>query len=176
MRDKGPSTESEFDSFVRARSASLLRTAVLLTGNLHDGQDLLQNSLLRTYRRWQAASDNPVPYVRRVMINLSQDRRRNLLRRPTTVELGSDRDPSAPDTSTEIVDRDALLQALGHLPRRQRTVLVLRYWEDLSLAETADLMECSIGTVKSQSHKALASLRIALSDTWILAEKEGPTR
>jgi RNA polymerase sigma-70 factor (sigma-E family) len=132
-----------FEDFVRARSSSLLRTAFLLTGqNQAEAEDLLQIALERAYRHWRRISgiDEPELYVRRVLVNASADRWRLLARRP---ELSLPAVPEGPDMSDPVAgvaDRDYLLRALAKLPPRQRAVLVLRYFDDMSDSQTAQLL------------------------------------
>jgi RNA polymerase sigma-70 factor (sigma-E family) len=154
MRRLGP----DFDDFVIGRSSALLRTAILLTGDRHDAEDLVQTALLRVARYWSRALDNPEAYTRRVLVNLAYDRSRHRKRRPE--RLGPPPDSTATDDYAE--ERDDLLQLLRQLPERQRATVVLRFWEDLSVAETAQLLGCTEGTVKSTTSKALAHLREAL--------------
>jgi RNA polymerase sigma-70 factor (sigma-E family) len=150
---------TEFEEFVAARSARLLRTAVLLTGDVHAAEDMLQTALWRTFRRWRTARDNPDAYVRTVLVNLAHDCRRNRSRRVAEAELAELSVPSPHDAVGRLVERDELIRALQQLPARQRTTVVLRFWDDSSVDETAALMQCSAGTVKSATSKALAQLR-----------------
>jgi RNA polymerase sigma-70 factor (sigma-E family) len=173
-----PKAELPFEGFVRARSSSLLRTALLLTGqNRAEAEDLLQVALERAYRHWPRISRSEAPerYVRRILANASTDRWRRVTRRPELSLLPTDAGPAAADHSGAIADRDYLLRALATLPAGQRTVLVLRYFEDLSEAETAQVLDCTPGTVKSQAARALARLReseAALTDARPLAAPE----
>ncbi|WP_307796142.1 SigE family RNA polymerase sigma factor [Amycolatopsis sp. 195334CR] len=159
----GPRNELDtvFEDFVAARSAALLRTAYLLTGDRGHAEDLLQTTLLRTAWRWQAASAQPEAYARRVLVNLSRDRRRNLGRR-VREEAAPAEPPAVGDAVQRIADREALLTALRQLPERQREVVVLRYYADLPVAETALAMGCSEGVVKSHTSRALNRLRALL--------------
>jgi len=150
---------ADFDEFVVGRSSALLRTAILLTGDRHDAEDLVQTALLRVARHWSRALENPEAYTRRVLVNLAYDRSRHRKRRPE--RLGPPPDRAATDHYGE--ERDDLLRLLRQLPERQRATVVLRYWEDLSVAETAQLLGCTEGTVKSATSKALAHLREALA-------------
>ena len=149
-----------FVEFVAARSAVLLRCAWLLTGDMGKAEDLLQTVLAMVWPRWRrvAAGGNPEGYVRRVLFTtyLSWRRRRWRYEVPTSVlpEPG-DHSDLAGDSAT----RDAVQRALGGLSRQQRAVVVLRYVEDLSVAETAELLNCSTATVKVQAGRALAALR-----------------
>jgi RNA polymerase sigma-70 factor (sigma-E family) len=159
--------EVSFEDFVRARSSSLLRTALLLVGQHRaEAEDLLQFALERAYRHWPkiSASGQPERYVRRILANASADRWRKVARRaeqlmPAAVEAAT------PDRTAEIAERDYLLRALATLPPGQRAVLVLRYFDDLSEGETAEMLGCSIGTVKSQAARALDRLRGTVAPT-----------
>ena len=153
-----------FDEFVQARSAGLLRTALLLTGqDRAEAEDLLQLALERAYRHWAriCQSGEPERYVRKILANASADRWRRLRRRPERPLHNAATDPAVPDRAREIDDRDLLLRALAALPPRQRAALVLRYFDDLNEAEIADMLGCSAGTVKSQISRGLARLREA---------------
>jgi RNA polymerase sigma-70 factor (sigma-E family) len=159
-------SEAAFEEFVRCRQAALFRTAFLLSSDRGHAEDLLQGALERTYQHWRrvAASGNPDAYVRRIMVNLANDRWRS---RRHVVEQGLDAALAAPserDCQAERAEsRDLVVRALRRLPVRMRTVLVLRYLEGLSEAETAAVMSCSIGTVKSQASRGLERLRAAIS-------------
>jgi RNA polymerase sigma-70 factor (sigma-E family) len=154
-----------FEDFVEARSSSLLRTALLLTGqNRAEAEDLLQMALERAYRHWAriCRSTEPERYVRRILANASTDRWRRLSRRPEqSIAADGYTEPAVPDHAALIADRDYLLRALATLPSRQRAVIVLRYFDDHSESETAQMLGCSLGTVKSQAAEALARLRQA---------------
>lgn len=157
-------TPEGFDDFVATRSPRLLRTAYLLTRDWALAEDLLQTALARTWEAWRRVNGDPEPYVRRVIVNTyaSLWRRRWRGEMPTA-ELPEGAGPHAAmpaDPHTGLEERDRLWRALGRLPRRQRAVLVLRYFEDLTEAETAEIMRCSVGTVKSQASRALAKLRL----------------
>jgi RNA polymerase sigma-70 factor (sigma-E family) len=166
-------TGQEFDDFVRERSAALLRTAYALVGDHGHAEDMLQTALLRTARRWPAARQAPEAYARQVLVNLCRDRVRWLRRRPPESALAEGAEP--PGATSELADqvgeRRSVVQALMALPSGQRHVVVLRFLADLSVAETAELLGISQGTVKSYTSRALASLRITLND---LAAAEGP--
>ena len=148
---------SDFDDFVASRSRALLRTAYLLTGDHALAEDLLQTALAKSWFAWRRISGPPEPYVRRVVATTYATwwRRRWRSEYPT----GSLPEVSGADGTAGVDERDALWRALGMLPRRQRAVVVLRYYEDLSEAETAAALGISRGTVKSQASKALAALR-----------------
>jgi RNA polymerase sigma-70 factor (sigma-E family) len=162
MRNRN--AEVSFEDFVRARSSSLLRTALLLVGqNSAEAEDLLQFALERAYRHWPriCASDEPERYVRRILANASADRWRKIARRAEQPMPAAYPGAVVPDATAEIAERDYLLRALALLPPGQRAVLVLRYFDDLSEAETAEMLGCSVGTVKSQAARALDRLRRA---------------
>lgn len=159
-------TGQEFDDFVRARSPRLLRVAYALVGDHGHAEDMLQTALLRTARHWPAARRAPEAYARQVLLNLTRDRRRWLSRRPRETVLaeqgGADRPVDA--LAEQVGEQQSLIKALAGLPRGQRQVIVLRFLEDLSVVETAELLGVSQGTVKSYTSRALASLRGVLSD------------
>ncbi|MEU2612333.1 SigE family RNA polymerase sigma factor [Micromonospora sp. NPDC007271] len=155
-----------FETFVEGRSTALLRTAYLLTGDRGHAEDLLQTALLRTARHWSRARDAPEAYVRRVLVNLSRDRIRWLFRRPREAPMPPDPDSvvNAVDAGYEqVTERRVVIRALARLPIRQRQVIVLRFFEDLSVEQTAEVLGCSTGTVKSYTSRALASLRELLA-------------
>jgi RNA polymerase sigma-70 factor (sigma-E family) len=169
--------EVPFEDFVHARSAALLRTALLLTGqNRADAEDLLQLALERAYRHWTSVSRSGEPerYVRKILANASADRWRRRARRPEQPLPAQADGPLVADPSDEIADRDYLLRALRALPPRQRAVLVLRYFDDLSEAETANMLGCSIGTVKSHAARALSQLRGAAGSQIACSPKQAP--
>jgi RNA polymerase sigma-70 factor (sigma-E family) len=143
-----------FDAFVRARLPDLLRFGRALTGTPEAAADLVQDALERTLVAWHRleSRDGPEGYVRRVMVNRNISIWRKLHREHVTADV---HDPGVED---QRFDHD-LWRALGTLPPRQRAVIVLRYYEDLSEAEIARTLGCSVGTVKSQASKALAKLR-----------------
>jgi RNA polymerase sigma-70 factor (sigma-E family) len=145
----------DFEAFVAARYDALLRTAYLLTGDHQDAEDLLQQCLVKAVGAWKRIEGDPEPYVRTILVrqNVSRWRRRRWR------ELTTDSPPErhVPDTGAD--ERMALHRALGVLAPRQRAVIVLRYFEDLTEAQTADVLGISVGTVKSQSRDALRRLR-----------------
>jgi len=151
-----------FEDFARARSGSLLRTALLLTGQRAEAEDLVQIALERAYRHWPriCRSEGPERYVRKILARASAERWRRLARRPERAMPAAEHGPVEQDRTNEIADRDYLLRALAALPPRQRAVVVLRYFDDLSEAETAQMLGCSLGTVKSQTARGLARLRV----------------
>ncbi|MFC3504212.1 SigE family RNA polymerase sigma factor [Micromonospora krabiensis] len=151
--------EEEFREFVAARSSALLRTAYLLAGDWATAEDLLQTALTKTYLAWKRLGGIEAiePYARRVMVNTSTSwwRRRWHGERPT--EVLPER-PAADEIERQL-DRDLLWRHLRALPARQRAILVFRFYEDMSEAQTAALLDISTGTVKSQTSRALATLR-----------------
>ena len=148
----------DFDEFVRGSSTRLLRTAVLLTGDRAAGEDLVQEMYERVYIRWRRIHTAPEAYARRTLATLSANRWRSKGRKPE-VAL-ADHDQATPDGAEGLAVREQLLAALQELPPRQRAVIVLRYYEDLTEAQTADALGCSLGTVKSQASRALDRLRL----------------
>jgi RNA polymerase sigma-70 factor (sigma-E family) len=152
-----PVTAAEsFDAFVLARSRRLLRIAYLLTQDHALAEDLVQTALAKAWFAWsRIEGGDPEPYVRKVMVNTYSSwwRRRWNGEHPTD-ELPETAVPASAEERTDV------WQALQRLPRRQRAVVVLRYYEDLSEAETARVLGCSTGTVKSQTSKAFAKLRL----------------
>ena len=152
--------EDRFQEFVRARWSRLVRTAYLLTGDVHHAEDLTQTALAKAYRSWRriSRSDNPEAYVRRMLVSCNSDRFRKrrvaeALTAAPPERMGHD------DTAGRLEERGSLMEGLARLPTKQRAVVVLRYWEDLSEAEVAEVLGCSTGTVKSQASKGLAKLR-----------------
>ncbi|MDA8303439.1 MAG: SigE family RNA polymerase sigma factor [Actinomycetota bacterium] len=153
-----------FEDFAIANSASLLRVAYLLLGDRHSAEDAVQTTLMRTFRHWRDARANPKAYSWAVLINICRDRWRSAQRqRETLTAPGCIEDrPSAPALSSPI-DYLVLHDALGRLPDQQRAVLVLRYYLDLSVPDTATALGIPEGTVKSATSRALDRLRQYLS-------------
>jgi RNA polymerase sigma-70 factor (sigma-E family) len=150
--------EAEFNDFVVARWPRLVRTAYLLTGDRHHAEDLAQTALTRVYQGWArvSAADNPDAYLHRILVrcNASRFRRRRVAEHLTEIP-----ERAHPDVAEQIAQRSALVAALQDLPRKQRAIVVLRFWSDLSERQTAEAAGCSVGSVKSQTHRALAKLR-----------------
>ena len=148
----------DFREFVTSRSRQLLRSAYLLTGDRGSAEDLVQSVLLKTYLAWHKVvqADDPLAYTQRILYTTAVRARR---RRRVVEEVGFLPDRVLVEPASSIEDRDHLGRALNTLPRKQRAVLVLRFFEDLSVETVADLMGCSVGTVKSQTSKALHKLR-----------------
>ncbi len=155
----GPPEDDDYRTFVATRYPALLRTAYLLSGDWSTAEDLLQTALAKTYLAWPRirSSGAVETYVRRVLVNTATSwwRRRWHGERPTA---DMPERPS-PDRVAESVERQVLWTYVRTLPARQRAVLVLRYYEDLTEVETARLLGVSVGTVKSQASRALATLR-----------------
>ncbi len=146
--------EDDFHAFVVARTPALSRTAYLLTGDAHLAEDLVQTALFKAARSWHRIQGHPEPYVRRILYtqNISWWRSRRLAESPLS---SYDAPTAAPDTDLRLT----LEQALGRLTTRQRTVLVLRYFEDLTEVQAAEVLGIGAGTVKSITRQALGRLR-----------------
>jgi RNA polymerase sigma-70 factor (sigma-E family) len=151
---------NDFAQFVEAREQALRRTAWLLTGDWGLAEDLVQTALARSWPRWERIRrrDDPEVYVRRVIVNTwtTWTRRRSFGEKASLVVAEA---PAAGDIAAEVAMRMALREALAALPGRQRAVLVLRVYDDLPEAQVADMLNCSVGTVKSALSRALAKLR-----------------
>ncbi len=153
---EGPLVDQpSFEDFVVARSRQLQRMAYLLTRDHHLAQDLVQTTYARIWPHWSRISDDPTAYVRRVMVNTYTAWWRRKWRGETPT--GEMPDEGRPAGQNQVDDRTMLLAALGRLPARQRAIVVLRFLEDLSESETADIMGCSVGNVKSQASRAWRS-------------------
>ncbi|GAA1502598.1 SigE family RNA polymerase sigma factor [Dactylosporangium maewongense] len=155
-----------FEEFVEARLQALLRYAVMLTGDPHTAQDLVQETMIRAQLKWRriAAASVPEHYVKRMLTNAYIDLHRGswLRRVVLRAELPSEaanRDLVVADHAGASADRDQMWIWLARLPRRQRAALVLRYYESLSDVEIAEVLGCAIGTVRSLISRALATLR-----------------
>jgi RNA polymerase sigma-70 factor (sigma-E family) len=152
-----------FDEFTGASLPALLRFAVVLTGDRGLAEDVTQEVLARVYQRWAkiGALDSPEPYVRRMVVNeyLSWRRRWHRVVPHADPPLRLD---SVPDHAATHAERDALRTELDKLPRRQRAVLVLRYYAGMSDPEIAEVLGCSSGTVRGYASRALAALRVEL--------------
>lgn len=152
--------QESFEQFVLARTPVLLRFAFVLTADMALAEDLLQEALLKTHRRWQRVceTDRPEAYLRRVVINEYLSWRR--LRRNSEAPIDHVPDQVSLDAvEATIVERDQLWRALATLPRRQRAVLVLRHYEDLPDEQIAHVLGCSQSTVRSLARRALNGLR-----------------
>nr|BFE63277.1 SigE family RNA polymerase sigma factor [Dactylosporangium thailandense] len=151
--------EESFHTYVSGRLAALSRTAYLLCGDRHTAEDLVQATLVKVARHWErvVAGGDPDPYVRRAMVSQHVSLWRRRWRRVHLVAEPPER--PGPDESSGIDTAVAVQAALARLAPRQRAVLVLRYFEDLTEVATAEVMRCSVSTVKSQTRDALAALR-----------------
>ena len=149
--------EGEYREFVGSRAASLHRTAYLLCGDWHLANDLVQETFVQAFRHWRRVqrADNQNAYVKRILIN---EFSRHWQRYRALPERADHPEVAVPDVSDEVVNRADLLRALLTLPARQRATVVLRYLEGMSERETAAVMRCSAGTVKSQTARALNTL------------------
>ncbi|MEV0650749.1 SigE family RNA polymerase sigma factor [Phytomonospora sp. NPDC050363] len=154
---------NSFDDYVRARGGALLRFAYLLSGDAHLAEDIVQEALARCHRPWERISANgdPEAYVRKAVLRqfLSWRRRLSFGERATadmTVHA-----PSAADGSQALAERDTLWRLLAGLSRKQRAVLVLRFYEDLAYAQIADLLGIRESTVRVHAHKGLSELRVS---------------
>lgn len=165
-------TQQDFVDFVAARQQALLRFAYLLTSDHHTAEDLVQTALAKTYLSWSKLRDRGAldSYVRRIIINENISLWRRAWKRN---ERPSDilPEPGAGHLDEPSTHRDALWQVVQTLPTKQRAAVVLRYYEDRTEAETANILGCSVGTVKSQTSRAIAAMRSTLSaDPGLLAD------
>jgi RNA polymerase sigma-70 factor (sigma-E family) len=155
----------EFETFVIETTASLFRTGLLMTNDAGEAEDLLQETYLKAALQWRRIRDMeyPAAYARRILTNLAIDGALARSRRESELE-GSQRNPGNSDVSTVRVitgidDEAQFRWALAALTPRQRAVLVLRYWDDLSEQDVATLLDCPVGTVKSSAARGVADLR-----------------
>lgn len=153
----------DFEEYVAVRGQSLLRLAYLFTGDQRAAEDLVQTALVKVYRRWPrvARADHPDAYVRKVIANAYVDHRRRRSNGETAADAAiiSRLGPVVADHADTHADRDELWRALMALPRKQRAVLVLRFYEDCDDHTIAEVLRCSEGTVRSNASRALATLR-----------------
>lgn len=180
--------EASYREFAVARRRALLRTAFLLTGDWHLAEDLVQDTMAKLYVAWRRVQrrDEVDAYARKVLLNAYIDNKRRPWRRervmavtdpgvvtppgePSAVLSGRSDDPAERGDPSV---RQRLLRVLAALPPRQRAVLVLRFWEDLSVEQVADLMSCSAGTVKSQTARGLDHLRDLIGTAALAEMKE----
>jgi RNA polymerase sigma-70 factor (sigma-E family) len=151
---------TSFEDYVTARGAALVRFARVLSGDQHRAEDLVQEVLARAYLRWDQITrgDEPDVYVRQAIVNATRSWWRRRSNRETPTDRQADR--AAPgDLDTETVERDAMWRRIQRLPRQQRAVLVLRYYEDLDDATIAAILGCTPATVRSHAMRALNTLR-----------------
>jgi len=155
---------TDFDAFVAAHVDDLLRTAYLIVWDESEAEDLVQECLMRVARRWPRIRrmEQPRAYARRILVNRALDGARGRARRRSELEPGLPASATAVDPLAAIDTRAELIDALGRLPARQRAVLVLRYFNDLTETQVAEVLGCSPGTVKSSSSRGLARLREVL--------------
>lgn len=152
----------EFTSFVRTSARYLTRTAYLLTGSQDAADELVQEALTRTYAAWDRVRvQDATGYARRVLVNLTIDRRR----RPVPVPIEWVDRPDADHAPDRVADRDEVARLLATLSPQQRRIVVLRYFDDYTEAQTAECLGISVGTVKSACSRALANLRAAHAAT-----------
>jgi RNA polymerase sigma-70 factor (sigma-E family) len=156
---------NDFERFVAENADSLVRTAYLIAGDLHEAEDLVQEALFKVASKWPRVSrmESPVAYARRIVVNqaLHGSSRRSRRR----AELGTGPPAAAATAAVELDIHDDLFDALAELPPRQRAALVLRYFLDLSEAEVASALGCSLGTVKSSTSRGLRRLEQTLRPT-----------
>jgi RNA polymerase sigma-70 factor (sigma-E family) len=163
-----------FEEFAATRLPSVLRFAGVLTGDRAVAEDVVQEVLIRANARWQQIGrmDRPELYVRKMVLNEYLSWRRRSWRLLPKGDAADMDDRRTPDHAAEHAERDALLAELGKLPRRQRAVLVLRYYEGFSDSEIADLLGCTPGTVRGYASRALAALRVELSPRMLAVSEE----
>ena len=159
--------DEEFREFMQNRASQLHQSAYLMCGDWHLAHDLVQDTLVKAYQHWPRVrqADRPDAYVRRILLNEARGRWRRRERTMPVSRFPEGREPVAPDATDEITRRAGLLQALLVLPVRQRATVILRYLEGMSERETAAVLGCSEGTVKSQSARALGTLRSFIDRT-----------
>jgi len=158
--DRTTRRDADFSAYLAARQPSLLRTAYLLTGNRHDAEDLVQTAFAKLYLSWDKVRDRGSVdgYVRRILVNEHSSLWRRAWKRRETSQDHTTFDAPVHDAHDD-GQGTALWDVVQTLPRKARAVLVLRYYEELSEAETAEVLGISVGTVKSQTSRALATLR-----------------
>jgi RNA polymerase sigma-70 factor (sigma-E family) len=161
--------ESAFRGFAVTRRPSLRRTAFLLCGDWHQADDLVQTALVKLYVAWPRihSSEAPDGYAHRTLVRCFLDERRRPWRRESPVEAVDDFGTAVRPTE-DLLD---LREALAQLPRRQRATLLMRFWLDASVAQTADALGCSEGTVKSQTARAMTTLRALLGDQALVTKE-----
>lgn len=150
---------ASFDEFVTHHGPELLRLAYMLSGSREQAEDLVQNALVKTYRRWDtvATADRPIAYVRTIVVREHVSWWRRLSNREAPGAIPDNIAVDSPDVA--VAETDAMWRLLATLPRRQRAVLALRYYEDLADSDIAQLLGCSAGTVRSNASRGLSTLR-----------------
>lgn len=165
---QGHATDAEFTEYAVARQDALLRFAYLISGDHHAAEDLVQTALARTYLAWGRLRDRGSldAYVKRIIVNehISQWRRASRRHEITTADVPDRSSPDNESLGDRRADRAVLWGLVQTLPPRQRAALVLRYFEDLSEADTAAVLACSVGSVKSQTSRALQTLRARVAE------------
>ncbi|MGO9750974.1 MAG: sigma-70 family RNA polymerase sigma factor [Solirubrobacteraceae bacterium] len=156
--------DAAFERFVAAAAPALLRSAFVLTGDHADAEDLLQAALLQTLRRWSTIGSSPTGYAFRVLVNLSHDQLRAQRRQPLRASAPATVEVSAADELERVLERDAIVTAVGRLSRAQREVLACRFVLDLDVAQTARTLGLPDGTVKSHTARALSRMRELLAE------------
>ncbi|MFB6721577.1 SigE family RNA polymerase sigma factor [Kribbella sp. NPDC056345] len=156
--------DQAFVEFVETANPSLRRTAYLISGDRHKADDIVQDALYKLYLHWPKVNrvGNPFAYARRMVVNAAYDGGRRPWRREVTIAAVPDQ-PVTEDFTAGHASRDEVLEALRTLAPRQRACVVLRYYEDLSIEQTAEVLGCSEGTVKSQAARGLDTLRKAMT-------------
>lgn len=160
--------DADFEAYVAARQARLLRTAYLLTGDQHSAEDLVQTALAKLYLAWHRVQQRESldGYVRRIMVNEHASWWRRAWRhKEHSVDEVPEQPPTAHGHAHQMAERDALWTVVQTLPPRQRAAVVLRFYEDMSESETARVLGCSIGNVKSQTSRALRTLRVQMQSS-----------
>ena len=167
--------DADMADFVRAAWPRLHRTAYLLCGDIHEAEDLVQTALAKVVQHWSRIErrDAPEVYARRVVVNLVNSRWRRM-KRHAEITAGDTGPPPVADPAAAVVLQDAVWRALATLPPRTRSILVLRFVEDLSEADTAAALGCSVGAVKSQASRGLARLRERLDRHDLALEPSAP--
>ncbi|NUR26937.1 MAG: SigE family RNA polymerase sigma factor [Catenulispora sp.] len=170
--------KSDFEQFMAARWQPLVRAAYVLTGNQQDAEDIAQTALTNAYSAWPRIrkADDVTVYVHRILINVYRTARRRRRVVEVLTSAVPDRRGAAASAGESLHDRDEIVQALALLTAKQRAVIVLRYLEDLTEAQTAAVLGCSVGTVKSQTSRALAKLRANHADVPAAARSHSETR
>lgn len=155
--------DARLSDYVHGQWPALVRYATVLCGDPVEAEELVQSALVRVTLRWPFVrdKDDPGAYVRRAIVHANINRWRRVRSR----EIATDAVPDVgvPDRTSAHAEQDAVRRAVAALPPRQRAVIVLRYFDDMSEQETANTLGCSVGTVKSTAHKALAKLRVAFA-------------
>jgi RNA polymerase sigma-70 factor (sigma-E family) len=171
----GEISDGDFAEFAARELGGLVRLAMMLTGDRELARDLVQDVMLKVQSRWSrvAAADSPERYVKTMVVNAHLSWRRRWSVRHMVVAYSEQMlDAPTPDHAASIVDHDDIWQRLATLPRQQRAVLVLRYYERLTDTEIAEVLGCAVGTVRGYASRALASLRLGLATEVDLAKEE----